>query len=429
LAYKLDEHVIRRVLRFCEKVRFLSDIHTLIRKAGKGFEFSFGAGAIPRERANTDLEKAIRFYDHRVATEGIGLLGRLGTVASSLDLNAEASRSILMVNLLPEPAWLPTVFGSLMSGQLDMEVYANHALGFVSLESLATLNADHRLIGIQWWPSEVGPLFLLLRSAISLLPHVDGAFCTVPQSGYFLVEEDFFKLIVNERIANASEIVRDIAPNVRLPVNADDLLTDLEAISGSVWPLRNGSPIRRSGNLLCVDLYTASALLDKSLVFPIGTGDPANARAHHFELAVQKIIDSSPWCPPHKLRDYRGRTLRHGIRDITDIDAIGANGVTVVIVSCKSKIYSPAHDIGDYATIRNARTDIEDAVARWNEIRSFLEAHPVGSNYDLSDYQQFIAVVCTPYPVYVHLGLATQPLSTGLLAASSISELKKWLMK
>jgi len=222
-------------------------------------------------------------------------------------------------------------------------------------------------------------------------------------------------------------MVRSVIGNVDLPSNADDFLSVLEGTSGSAWPLIAGSSIRREGKILCIDLYTATIQLNDLLEFPRISGNPANVRADHFELTVQGVIDSSQWCPSNELRKLRGLKIRHGGRVITDLDGIGAHGDTLLIVSCKSLIYSAEYDIGGYAAVRNAATTIENAVVHWNGIETFFEANLKGDNYDFSGYRQLIAVVCTPDPVFVPFGPATQPVAPGLLAASSLFELSTWL--
>ncbi len=212
--------------------------------------------------------------------------------------------------------------------------------------------------------------------------------------------------------------------NVPYPVSVTHTL---ETCSGSIWPLQPGSPIRRDGDLICVDLYAATARLSSLLEFPSVQGKVANARAAHFELAAQAVIDDSPWCPNNDLKQLRGRKLRYNNQDVTDIDAIGEYNGTLLMVSCKSVIYTSAYDSGDYALVRNRSEMIEEAVRYWTDKKMFLEAHKLGLNYDFTRYEHFIAVVCTPWPVYVSLGPATREITPRLLASVSLAEFQEWL--
>src|SRR5262249_21008199 len=152
-------------------------------------------------------------------------------------------------------------------------------------------------------------------------------------------------------------------------------------LKGSAWPLVAPSPLRGTNQLMAVDLWSATARLATALEFPATTGEIANRRAAHFEVEIQHVIDRSAWKPPDAIRQMRGRTLRLAGKDITDIDAIGEQNTTVLLVSAKSKVYGALYDTGDYAQIRNAATAIDEAVSYWREILSVLSAHPKGDNY------------------------------------------------
>jgi hypothetical protein len=81
-----------------------------------------------------------------------------------------------------------------------------------------------------------------------------------------------------------------------------------------------------------------------------------------------------PSCETSAVRD-----LTRG-KQITDIDAIGAQGTTLLFVSCKSMIYSKRYDMGDYAAVRNVSTMLVDAVDKWKKLAANLLATP-GDNF------------------------------------------------
>ena len=268
---------------------------------------------------------------------------------------------------------------------------------------------------------------MLLMLAATFYIHLDHAAITLAQYGYCIMDTEMFETVADARIAEVSSIVQNLTSSNQLPISGDELLRALEGCSGSTWPLLSGSPIRRDGNKICVDLYGATTRLRSLIEFPHVQGQLANARADHFELAAQKIIDGSPWRPDENLRQVRGRTLRYANENVTDIDAIGVHGKTLLMVSCKSVVYSSAYDTGNYDTVRNTGGLIEKAVKYWRDKQAFIEEHRKGNNYDFTEYDRFIAVVCTPWTVYVPIGLATQEISPHLLAAVSLGELEDWL--
>jgi hypothetical protein len=115
------------------------------------------------------------------------------------------------------------------------------------------------------------------------------------------------------------------------------------------------------------------------------------------------------------LADLRGRTLSHNDSSITDIDAIGHNDGVMLLVDTKSRVYNDDYDMGDYQTVRNIQSGMVRAAAKWERKVSFLRAHPNGDNYDFSCCSRFIGVVCTPTPVYVPFGKATEQVADRLM--------------
>ncbi|HYT57752.1 MAG TPA: hypothetical protein VEQ38_23845 [Verrucomicrobiae bacterium] len=430
VSYKIDDSVVRRVVKFCGGVILLSQIHVLLRLAGKGSLFSFETSqisALPDARPSIEISQAIRLYDKRVAA-GSHFLNRTGTViTSNQQLDKEDTSSIFLITRAEQPFWARVASGRLVREHAELEVFYNFIPSIISVEQLRVLNSDPRLLGFDWIQPEVGALFILLIVSIAFYLHFDNAPVTLGQYGYCLMDLEMFKITVDERITEARSIVQQLTLSSNLPTTSADLLHTLETCSGSIWPLQQGSPIRRDGELICVDLYAATARLDSLLEFPHVQGKIANARAAHFELAAQAVIDDSPWCPGKHLKQLRGRKLRYENQDVTDIDAIGEYNGTLLMVSCKSMIYSSAYDAGEYAAVKNKSDMINLAVTQWEEKRSFLAKHKLSANYDFRNYQRLLAVVCTPSPIYVSIGPATREIAPHLFAVTSLYELGQWL--
>jgi hypothetical protein len=330
-----------------------------------------------------------------------------------------------------EPHWESAPWGGARTYGL-VSVYAQFDLSYISLLELSKLTRDPRLLNVQWMEPPVGALLLLLMLAGPLMDQMLGAVVAAQRYGYFTITQAFFKKVVNERIRSAAVQIQTLVPNIVLPADAQGSLDILEQSSGSLLPLRPGPPIRRIRTDLCIDIYAATMQLSRLLYFfPIG-GAPDDVRGKHFELSVQEIIDDSLWHPPENIRRLRGRPLKHpsrGTDPLTDIDAIGARGDSLLIISCKSIPYSESYDEGDHRAIQSAASTIQRAVERWTEIKNFIEENPKGLNYDFSDYRKIIAVVCTPRVFYVPLGQSTQFIAPGLRAAASVHELIRWLLE
>ncbi|MFE7359298.1 hypothetical protein ACFU8Q_41090 [Streptomyces sp. NPDC057543] len=111
---------------------------------------------------------------------------------------------------------------------------------------------------------------------------------------------------------------------------------------------------------------------------------------------------------------------------------MGERGDTLLIVSCKSRPYTPCYDAGDHKTVRNGATLVQRAVAQWEEVVATLTKQPVGANYDLSRYRRILGTVCIPHTPYTPLGRATEIIDANdegqpLRAANSYEELAAWL--
>jgi hypothetical protein len=201
----------------------------------------------------------------------------------------------------------------------------------------------------------------------------------------------------------------------------------LKMLRGSFWPLQFGPVIRDYKDGLCLDLNAATNLLEALLEFPAQQGTIANIRSRHFELAVQESISASPWEPPKNILALRGAGLRLDGREFTDLDSVGAREHTLLLVSCKSVVYSKGYDAGEYRLIRNIASLARDSLERWSEVMKTIMEHPSGDNYNFTEFRRVIGVVCVPHVIYVPLGACTELVATDLPALVSLEELRVWL--
>ncbi len=274
---------------------------------------------------------------------------------------------------------------------------------------------------------EAAVLLYLLTCASSLIFRHQAGLYSVLRTGY-LIWKDENQL--HERLSILSENVPDFVPQILKAAsvqNPSEVSAALESIAGDDWPLAGGPVLRHEGSAICVDLATPSNRLDAALQFPVLQGNLTNARADHFEKEVQLVVGKSKWRPNVSLAVLSGRILVIDGKHLSDIDAIGETEGSLLIVSCKSTLYSGHYDIGDYRTIRNVASNIEDAIQRWREVLDVLRKNPVGDNFDFSHFKNIIGVVCTPKIVFVDDEVLKQSAAVGLPIAVSISELATWL--
>lgn len=430
VTYPINDAVVWRVLKFCGGVRYLSNIHSLMRMAAKDVRFSFrNDETLPTPTPSAEQLEAIGLYDERntASFNPLQVLHRTGSAVASEVEGDDHGNWILGIFLFREPTWMPAVLGILSGRDSGIEVLANFAPYPISVGELGNLNSRPGLSGRAWWQPEAASILALLGFGSSILRNLETAHVMIPRLGYVLLSNEVFDQVVEMSLSSASRLVRNLVPGVALPGTAAGLLSALERLSGSAWPLKPGPVVRRIRGGVCLDLYSATGLLNAMFEFPRSDGNPANARARHFEDVVQRIVDSSPWCPPEPLLALRRRTLRFQGNAITDLDSVGTRGDTLLLISCKSVIYSSEYDAGEFSATRNARSTVEQGVTRWAEVLRFLRQHPVGDNYDLSRYTNVIGIVCTPFPVYVIPGPTTEWVLPGLRAACSLTELATWL--
>ncbi len=431
VTYPITEGTVERVVRFCYGVKYLASIHARLRRAGKGAQFFFDGDVLPQTHLTPDHIEAIQLYDKRNAGSGIPL-SRLGTVGSSeMTTTKKGSPGILVLGFTDNPRYGQVPFGRAHAPTRHVTSYVNFVPRFVSIEGLQQLAHDPRLAGLSWAPVEIGALLLLLSLIYPFVEGSDHFIHNLCRSGYHIVTIDRLRDIFDTYAGAWVGEVAKIMPDLTFPTSADDLVATLSRFKGTWWPLRQGNPIRHAphADAICLDFYAASVYLDTMLEYPKVTGDVANARADHFEGAVQEMIKDSPWQPPEDIARLRRRTLRIGGRDRTDLDAVGTRQNTLLIVSCKSTIRSGLYDTGDYTAVRNAASLVTNEVAYMAGIKQTLLATPVGDNYDLSRYHDILAIVCTPNVVYVPTGDATAEPTPGLYAACSCDELRTWLAR
>lgn len=425
VRFKVDGSTLPRLLRFAMIARWLSQSHVLLRYCGKGVRFYFPPNSRIPDAAPTEEEKKnIRQYDARVAS-ATSFLTTSGTVISSPSALSESA--FLMVHF-SNVEWVK-VPARAEGKDIEANVLKRFMPETESLAQLERLNQDARLSGLAWWGTHSARLLALARGAFVLMGGQANGLASALRFGYQFVSEESYVNALGSIWAELTEDVRQIIPGAILPISAEEHLAELCAIQPTLWPLSPGPVIRRAGDALWVDLVASTAILQASLEFPRGDGDAANARADHFEDTTQEVINNTPWVPSPELAKVRRLTVKRSDgRELTDLDAVGEKDDCLLLVSCKSVIYSRAYDIGEFNVVRNMRTMLEEAAKYWNGVVDYLRTNPKGSNYDFSKYKLIIPVVCTPHVAYLTDPFALRFVAPKLRAACSLDELKTWLV-
>jgi hypothetical protein len=424
--HPVNQPVAARVLRFAIGCCLLSDVHATLRRVGKGQAMRIEAGRpLPIALRDPRVDAAIDLYDQRVARAG-RFLGRSGTVLDASQLTGAADNPFVAVHLTKSYLVPMPTRRDVPRGRLPAR-FVPTRLGFAELREL---NAHPALAGYQWWGSGTVLLLMLMRLAPSYLQQVDHAVQTLLQFGYFVVDRRLFDEVAAAHWQDAASDVAAILPVVDPAMCAPhEFCPALAALRPVLYPVRNGPPIIVQGEAVIVDLWAATAQLQSQLSFPDDQGPVANARGTHFEDAVQRVLDDSPWAPTDLTRKARRVHLRIGGTKVGEIDAVGERDGRVLLLSCKSRVCGDRYDVGEFRDVRNAASLVEGAVRDWATLLDLLRGTPKGDNYDLRHATHLIGAVITPTPIFVSLGPSSEFTVPGLRVASSVEELRQWLQQ
>lgn len=302
---------------------------------------------------------------------------------------------------------------------------ANYIYQFLALSNLIDFISDNGVV-YRVWNEKLCALCLILLYAkhkVTIVGSSGTAFIT----GYLLQNRDellkelseYIFLLRNHLEANGVEIMMSSKPSEII-----EILMDIDI---NIKPLAAGPILLKTPIGYMINLPAATNRLFFEFKFPSDTDKMAKYRATHFEIAIQNIINATKWKPSKELRQIRGRVLRLLGKAVTDIDSIGENEGILLLISCKSIMYSDEYHFGKHSLIRNHSDNIIQYVEYWKERLAIFEANKIGDNYNFEKYGMIIGVVCTPALFFVKEGIATEEATDGLYNYASSSELIKWL--
>jgi hypothetical protein len=246
----------------------------------------------------------------------------------------------------------------------------------------------------------------------------------------------FWEFLNSDLDSAAADLFRPVEvllENLQLPADhlqsPGDLLQAAATMAPQLWPSRVGRLIRRGADRSIVDVHAATGVIGGVSSYEAG-GRQANSRSAHFEEVVQQLIDETPWAPSDGLRSLKRKQLRLRGATLTDLDAVGERDGTLLIVSCKGRVFDQRLDRGDYAAVRNVGSAAHEAVRDLADFVATLKAaHGKGDNFDLSAYSKFVGVVCLPQPIFLSLEIAWRMASSGLRTVVWPNELEAWLRR
>ena len=99
----------------------------------------------------------------------------------------------------------------------------------------------------------------------------------------------------------------------------------------------------------------------------------------------------------------------------------------MLIVSCKSVIYDRNYDQGDFGVTRNTQATVDQAVIELEAIVADLRRQTRGENFDFSQFDEIVGVVCTPFATYSSDDRTLAFARPNLPVSSSMLELRDWL--
>lgn len=428
-AFPINDEVCYRVARFVVQIVLLDYFHILYKKVGKGGVLDTSNPMCFCE-TTAAVTNAIRIYDvrndrrHEFTDAGLGIAPLDLTALADFRVTDDPMPMLLIGLIVPEPGRLtaPVEGGAIDSVNVEVRYMP------MKLCLRQVLKPINNAQGIPRYLSDIAPILQLLMLVPILIKDQPGAMISMMQFGYACINEEQLRKFVSLHLPKVVELVAPLSPGYAWPEDYDRLHSSLLEVTGSDWPLQAGNFVRQCGEAILLDVCGASHGILHRLE---QDRDPqfGNIRAKQFELECQAIINGSAWEPPPGLKEVIGRTLcTFDGNDVTDIDALGVRGKTLLIVSCKSLIYDRQYDKGVFNVIRNTEDVIVKALEKWDAVAEELTQRPIGANYNFSDYEKVIGVVCTPFVVYSSHERALAFVQANLRACSSIFELRDWLI-
>ncbi|MCQ3930206.1 MAG: hypothetical protein DPW16_07075 [Chloroflexi bacterium] len=425
LSFPLTQSIANHVLAFVAGAYDLGNLHIKYGVAAREIPFRIRSQHLPDPVITESKRQAGEIYDAR---QNIGISGLAGTIPSQSDLSENSP--LLVVNKVYYPVATPLPYFEFCNLETPLLVPTYYLPTQVPLKHIANLYKLTDNGNKQWLSRDVFSLMILAGLLLPISVNAPEHSINIAMYGYSVHERVGFVVDYWSMFDELASIIKNQFPNADLPATPIQLLNDMERLDTSTHPLLP-SVIMSNKKWVVIDHASVKDRLGAMLRFPNLGGGTGNQRGIHFEDAVQSHIDASPWKPTDELRAMRQvHLIRRGDsknNQITDIDAIGEFGDTLLIVSCKAVIFSVGQDIGEYSALKSARLRLEEAVTKWQAVKAELMDSPIGQNYNFSHYSKIIAIVCTPNVVYTESDLSLSYEVGNLRKSATASEFINWL--
>lgn len=432
IHFPVNRSVCRHICQFIGRVKFISNLHTMYRRVGKGAYLDLRGRHI-KAINDEETDRAISLYDQR-RSEANAIFGQAYGLSPhefdidqlrAVDKNGNLKLSVVMPC---RPIEVPVDHTNAENGMRKPAVVrARHIPWTIDGKSLL----DPLDLGDEWEHIVVRPVSCLLQMSIALplfMMELERALVNCLKTGYFIVDEARAKRIMDRALPEINTMLSSWFSVQEWPETYTQWRDAAFRFVPQAWPLEPGGFLRPVGqNSILMDAVTMSLALNSGLRLDRSQSKVANVRAGLFEEQVQLVVDQSLWIPSEEISRLRGKPLRRDRRHLTDIDALGAIGDTLLCISCKSVVYDPNYDIGDYRVIQNNKSRIDEAAQDWSTLMENLRAQPKGDNFDFTSFSKIIGVVCTPFVVYTDNAEAFKEIAPGLRACVSVGELRTWL--
>jgi len=419
----------------------LQEVHIGLRLTGKDIAIRTNERLRLEARWTVSQADAVRLYDRRVQAGETPFVAVAGLPLGEEvpDLTAVGELEILLTT----PSPLGVDGASSMEAWGHPEVHAGHSVTAFDLSPLSELMGKVEGGRFPVVPAPVRALAVLLRAVRLVFDELTfGASYDLLTKGMIEALSPAWLAPYVSRTLNFQRRVfpGDEALSVQDWMRA---ITD-DSLIGSVWPVTPGPTLRIDERSLILDVVACSLLFHERLGTLTSEDGLDAQRGGLFEVAVQALIDRSPWGGvPEDVRALRGRQLQDSTGQyVTDIDAIGFRDERLLLVDCLSKVKSQSrHLMGERGALLTDARRVESKVGgprqqperAWKRKCARLVGQR-GRNFDLSRYADAMCVVVTPVPIYVeeafvgrtHIEAAVEA-DQGLLSAASFGEFAKWL--
>lgn len=413
LTFAISHAPAAKLARMLAMSEQINHVEGWLRRSSKGTRFIVQQSRLPDLELDEELERIITEFDKRALSAAT----ERWHPHISKDFDLHPKEPLLAIATMHLDGIHQTTMWEGAMADHPTPFQAAGRFGFSALRLTNPSNpavVEGSIAGMER-PEEAAALVILSQAIMRhALLYSTSVGVNVPRVGYIVMTEQQLLHVVSETLALTSTAAWPLMVGY-VPADPDSVLELVKGLDGSGLPSNYGPVLRQwqDGHVLIDMGSLTNALLHDLRLNPSVGGEWTNSTATDFELAVQRLIDDTDLKPVECIRRLRGVTLRLQGNSITDADAIFSIGKTLVLVDCKKYELGRPYDSGDYASVRNAQTKVEQDVAKWAERLKAVRENPVGDNFDFSEYAYFYGLVVTPEVIFTRSAATLQPHAVG----------------